>query len=890
MNVPKASVSVEPEVQVRTYAFSRGEEVMVRPRVAGKFFFVGDEKCYVRGVTYGPFAEDEQWGEYGSPGQVARDFAAMAERGINTVRVYTVPPVWLLDEAERHGLRVFVGIPWEQHITFLDEPARRRAIVRHVRQTARRFKGHRAVFGYAVGNEIPPTIVRWYGRRRIERFIKRLYLAVKREDGDAQVTYVNFPTTEYLQLGFLDFRCFNVYLEEPGVLRRYLLRLQNQTNDRPLLMGEIGLDSQRNGVQRQAAALRWQIATTFAAGAAGAFVFAWTDEWHRGGEAIEDWDFGLTDRLRRAKPALEAVEQAFAATPLAADRDWPRVSVVVCTYNGHRTIEQTLRSLTQVVYERFEVIVVNDGSRDGMAQVLARLEEELRDQLDLKVIEIPNGGLSHARNVGMRSANGEIVAYLDDDAMPDPHWLQYLVDTFLRQKVVAVGGPNLPVPGDNDAALCVAHSPGGPNHVLLSDEVAEHIPGCNMAFRKSALEAVGGFDPQFRIAGDDVDLCWRLQARGGVIGFNPAAMVWHHRRHQLRAYLRQQGNYGRAEAMLQKKWPGKYNQLGHVSWQGRLYGAGMTLPLFLRRWRIYHGVWGTGLFQTLYVRSPGVFRSMPLMPEWYLVAMVVAVMAVASLLWKPMLFFLPAMIWALGVPVMQALVSAWQTEIRGGQSRWRRIKLRMTIAALHLFQPVVRLHGRLLQGLTPWRRPSAGRCFSLSCFRTHRIWNERWRSPESILAELESALHRVGASPIRGGEFDRWDLEARGGMFGGVRVLLGVEEHGQGKQMILLRTRPRIGSLTPLLIITLSALTVGVALLGQAIVSLVLATAMLGLIYRTVGDYLAGLSAYLESVELLSTGVKASREREADDGEANRETGPCIAYDEVVTDWATGSR
>ncbi|NIP81943.1 MAG: glycosyltransferase, partial [Gemmatimonadetes bacterium] len=76
-------------------------------------------------------------------------------------------------------------------------------------------------------------------------------------------------------------------------------------------------------------------------------------------------------------------------------------------------------------------------------------------------------------------------------------------------------------------ARCVADSPGGPNHVLLSDAVAEHIPGCNMAFRTAALREVGGFDPRFRIAGDDVDICWRLQQRGWTLGFHPAAMVWH---------------------------------------------------------------------------------------------------------------------------------------------------------------------------------------------------------------------------------------------------------------------------------------------------------------------------------------------------------------------------
>src|SRR5213082_3648088 len=134
-------------------------------------------------------------------------------------------------------------------------------------------------------------------------------------------------------------------------------------------------------------------------------------------------------------------------------------------------------------------------------------------------------------------------------------------------------------PGDGPIAECIARAPGGPVHVLLSDCEAEHIPGCNMAFRKDCLEAVGGFDPQFRTAGDDVDVCWQLQERGWTLGFSPAALVWHHRRNSLRTYWKQQIGYGRAEAMLERKWPEKYNGPGHVRWSGRIYGSGLTRAL-----------------------------------------------------------------------------------------------------------------------------------------------------------------------------------------------------------------------------------------------------------------------------------------------------------------------
>ena len=108
-----------------------------------------------------------------------------------------------------------------------------------------------------------------------------------------------------------------------------------------------------------------------------------------------------------------------------------------------------------------------------------------------------------ARNAGLRAGTGEIVAFIDDDAFADQHWLHFLALAFRRSSHVAFGGPNV-APDDGFMAAAVARAPGGPCHVMLSDDVAEHIPGCNMAFRRDKLIEIGGFDPQFRVAGDDV--------------------------------------------------------------------------------------------------------------------------------------------------------------------------------------------------------------------------------------------------------------------------------------------------------------------------------------------------------------------------------------------------
>jgi len=104
-----------------------------KPRVGGKFIFLGDEKLYLRGVTYGTFGRREDGTEYPSADAVDRDFASMSASGVNAVRTYTVPPLWLLDLADDHGLHIMVGIPWEQHVAFLDDRRRARSIERRVR-------------------------------------------------------------------------------------------------------------------------------------------------------------------------------------------------------------------------------------------------------------------------------------------------------------------------------------------------------------------------------------------------------------------------------------------------------------------------------------------------------------------------------------------------------------------------------------------------------------------------------------------------------------------------------------------------------------------------------------------------------------------------------------
>ena len=756
---------------------SSSPRARVRPTVRGKFLWLGERKLHVKGVTYGTFRPRDDGADYPEPEQIDRDFAAMAAAGFNTVRTYTVPPREVLDLAHAHGLLVMVGLPWEQHVAFLDDRGRAAAIEGRVREAVRACGAHPAVLCFTIGNEIPAPIVRWHGRRRVERFLKRLYLAVKDEDPGALVTYVNFPTTEYLDLSFLDFVAFNVYLEQEERLEAYLARLQVVAGDRPLVMAEIGLDSRSNGEDVQGDALCWQLRSTFRAGCAGALLFAWTDEWHRGGFDIDDWDFGLVRRDRTPKPALARVTRALAELPPAPAGGWPRISVVVCSHNGARTIGECLEAVAAADYPSYEVVVVDDGSTDGTGDI-ARAH-------GARVISTENRGLSSARNTGARAATGEIVSFLDDDAYPDPDWLRHMATTFRGTDHAAVGGPNLSPPGDGATAQCVDSVPGNPIHVLLSDTVAEHVPGCNMSVRRAALLDIGGFDTRFRIAGDDVDVCWRLQERGWTIGFSPAAMVWHHRRPDVRSFLRQQRNYGRAEAMLERKWPEKYNALGHVGWAGRIYTPSANVA---ERWRVYYGTWGTGFFQRVYSEGPPARTMLPAMPEWLLLVALLAYASALGFVWPPMFAAVPALVVTVLLTVNHAVRSALRAPL-AETGRLRRARMRALVAVLHPLQAGARLWGRLTYGLAPWRRRPR-RALRLPVPRTHVHWSESWGSVEDRLCAVEERIQAEHVRVQRGGDFDRWDLDVPAGAFGGVRVRMALEEHGAGRQQLRFRTQP----------------------------------------------------------------------------------------------------
>lgn len=777
-----------------------------RVRLDGKFFRLGREKFWVKGVTYGPFEPREDGACLPPADRLEADLAQIAALGANTIRVYHVPPRDLLDLAHSFGIKVFVDVPWSKHRCFLESADDMESGRRAVREAARACKGHPALLALSVVNEVPADVVRWLGREKVEAFIDELASIARKEDPEVLVTFASFPPTEYLHPTTVDFYTMNVYLHRREKFRAYLERLQNQADEKPLLLGEYGIDSIRNGEGEQAELLGMHLTEVFGSGLAGTCCFSYTDEWFTGGHPITDWAFGLVRADRTPKPAFERVAAVYRArSPLPPLPSTPKVSVVVCTYNGSKTLDGCLRSLETLNYPDYEVVLVDDGSRDSVPEIAARYPF-------LRYHRQPNRGLSVARNVGMDLARREVIAYTDDDCFADPDWLYFLVARLLETGASGVGGPNLLPTDDGPVAACVSASPGAPAHVLLDDAVAEHVPGCNMAFWADRLRAIGGFDPVYTRAGDDVDVCWRLQAEGDQIVFAPAAMVWHHRRSTLKAYLRQQKGYGEAEGLLKRKHPEKFRGFrDDLSWVGRIYtraGLGLKVgdPV------VHYGVFGAGLFQTIYSAPQVWWPLVVLSLEWWVLALGVLGLAPvfhtttalvrAGVLGRAALS--PAVNPLLVVPAIMLLASlgvAWavagQASPPPGRRRWWS---RLLIAAMHVAQPVVRGWARykcrfqtivIPEAFHDLRRAWRERAPRLLGGRQIDLWSEEGVSRERLLETLlqMTAHHRWFVHLDPG--WESHDVRLYGDRWCETDLVTVTENHGGGRRLTRVRLLPR---------------------------------------------------------------------------------------------------
>jgi hypothetical protein len=312
---------------------------------------------------------------------------------------------------------------------------------------------------------------------------------------------------------------------------------------------------------------------------------------------------------------------------------------------------------------------------------------------------------------------------------------------------------------------------------MLDDRRAEHVPGCNMAFVRHELLKIGGFDEQFRQAGDDVDICWRFLDAGLDIGYASAALVWHHRRNTLRAYLKQQKGYGQSEAMLHFKHPQRFNTLGCSQWRGIIYGEGAVgLPVVTPA--VYHGRFGTGLFQILYRKNEYSPLAYVTLLEWHGLALLVLALA----MFYPPLALVSAVMWC--ATLLAALRSTAGAPLPQGAPLW----CRPVIFVMYLAQPVVRAWHRHLYRLRHKRlREIEVSDQTVVARHVKAIWPNRYdmyfRSDRNHgRGELLDALVQQAAAHKWPGDFhsewDEDDVALVGDRWQGIHLRTATEELG----------------------------------------------------------------------------------------------------------------
>ena len=250
-----------------------------------------------------------------------------------------------------------------------------------------------------------------------------------------------------------------------------------------------------------------------------------------------------------------------------------RISVVVPTYQRAGRLRALIAGLEAQTLPRqeFEVFIADNASTDSTASVLAELAR--RTELDLRVLRLErNRGPAPARNAGWRASRSPIVAFIDDDNVPSPGWLEAGLRAFSDERVGIVQGRTLPDPSQ----------PLRPFHVSQRiDQFTNLYETCNIFYRRSVLEAVGGFDERFGFFGEDTVPGWSARRLGVAVRFEPEALAHHAVTYPgVRWHLRWAMHHGKWAGMIRRfpemrqefLWLGVFTKRRHAALLAALAG------------------------------------------------------------------------------------------------------------------------------------------------------------------------------------------------------------------------------------------------------------------------------------------------------------------------------
>lgn len=257
-----------------------------------------------------------------------------------------------------------------------------------------------------------------------------------------------------------------------------------------------------------------------------------------------------------------------------------RASIIIPAYNAEKTLAACLNACLAQDYPDTEVIVVDDGSTDATAEIAHGFT-------GIRVHSMQNGGPAKARNIGAQEATGALLVYTDSDCVPQPDWLTCLTAPF-KDNVVAVGGTYACANPESRLAR-VIQAEIAARHQQFGAEV-DFLGSFNVAYRADAFRDAGGFDENYRHAsGEDNDLAYRLQDRGGTLRFTAAAVVAHYHPARILPYLRTQARHGYWRMKLYRDHPQRAQGDQYAGWPDLLappFGLLLlcTMPPLLALW------------------------------------------------------------------------------------------------------------------------------------------------------------------------------------------------------------------------------------------------------------------------------------------------------------------
>jgi len=238
-----------------------------------------------------------------------------------------------------------------------------------------------------------------------------------------------------------------------------------------------------------------------------------------------------------------------------------KISVIIAVRNEKKHIKECVNALYQQDYEEpYEVIIVDGESTDGTYEEL----QELQKKYNFTLLKNKKKNAAAGRNLGIQKATGEYVAFIDADAIPYPDWLTKIQETIKKTDADGVGGPDLLPPETNKISYMIGITMTSPlarggklnpstQHTLLEEEkYVEHIPTCNICYKKETIKKIGLFDEEF-IKGQDLELNYRLNKAGYKLYYTPEIKVTHYRKQTIKDFTKQIYKWAKAKIAITKK-------------------------------------------------------------------------------------------------------------------------------------------------------------------------------------------------------------------------------------------------------------------------------------------------------------------------------------------------